>query len=94
MNKNLVNIIRKIVDQTPRNWHAKLLLALWVDRITPKASIKNSPFFLVYSQEIILPTHIFLPSLHLSQSMYVVECHIMKRQINTLLQLEEERRAT
>lgn len=43
-NKNLVNIIKKTVDQNPRCWHAKLLLALWADRITPKASIKSSLF--------------------------------------------------
>ena len=67
-NKNLVNLIKKIIDQHPRSWHAKLPLALWADRITPKESIKNSPFFLVYGQEAIFPTHIFLPSLPLSQS--------------------------
>jgi hypothetical protein len=55
-NKNLVNIIKKTVDQHPRNWHAKLPPALWANRITPKASLKNSPFFLVYSQEAILAT--------------------------------------
>lgn len=47
-NKNLVNIIKKVVDQNPWNWHAKLPSAFWDDQITPKASIKNSPFFLVY----------------------------------------------
>ena len=36
-NKNLVNIIKKTINQHPRNWHAKLPLALWADRITPKA---------------------------------------------------------
>ena len=88
MNKNLVNIIKKTMDQNPRNWHAKLPLALWADRITPKASIKKSPFFLVYGQEAILPTHIFLPSLQLSQSVQVAKCPIMQWRINTLLQLE------
>ena len=89
MNKNVVNIIKKIVDQNPRNWHAKLPLALWDDQITPKASIKNSPFFLVYGQEAILPTHIFLPSLELSQSVQVTECPIMQKRINTLLACPE-----
>ena len=79
MNKNLVNIIKKTVDQNPRNWHAKLPLALWAEMITPKESIKNSPFFLVYGQEAILPTHIFLPSLRLSQSVQVAECPIMQQ---------------
>lgn len=67
---------------------------MWVDRITPKASIKNSPFFLVYGQEAILPTHIFLSSLQFSQSVQESKCPIMQRRINTLLQLEEERQTT
>ena len=70
-NKNLVNIIKKTMDQDPQSWHAKLPLALWDDRITPKASIKNSPFFLVYGPKTILPTHIFFPSLQLSRSVQV-----------------------
>ena len=77
-NKNLVNIIKKTMDQNQRNWHAKLLLALWDDRITPKESIKKSPLFLVYGQEAILPTHIFFPLLQLSQSMQVEKCPIMQ----------------
>lgn len=76
-NKNLVNIIKKTVDQNPRNWHVKLSLALWASWITPKVSIKNSQFFLVYGQEAILPTHIFLQSPQLSQSVQVAECPIM-----------------
>ena len=93
-NKNLVNIIKKTVNKNPRNWHAKIPFALCADRITPKASIKNSHFFLVYGQEAILPTHIFLPSLQLFQYVQVAECPIMQRWINTLLQLEEECNAT
>ena len=65
-NKNLINIIKKIVAQHQRSWHINFPLSLRVDRVTPKATINNSPFFLVYGQDSILPTHIFLPSLQLS----------------------------
>eukprot|EP00253_Pinus_taeda_P033141 PITA_33141 len=36
-NKNLIKIIKRIVDQNQKNWHKALVNALWVDRITKKA---------------------------------------------------------
>jgi hypothetical protein len=50
-NKNLVKILKKIVNDNQRNWHLTLHNALWDDRVTPKSSIGKSPFFLVYGQE-------------------------------------------
>ena len=55
-NKNLINIIKMTIAQHPHCWHAKLPLSLWANRKSPKASIKKSPFFLVYGQEAIFPT--------------------------------------
>jgi hypothetical protein len=55
------------VDENHKNWHNALLNALWADRVTPKAAIGNSPVFLVYGREAIMPPHILLPSLQLSQ---------------------------
>ena len=49
-NKNLFRIITRIVDQNQRNWHKSLILALWEDQITQKASISTSPFNLVYGK--------------------------------------------
>ena len=46
-----------------KNWHN----ALWADRVTPKDTIGNSPFFLVYGREAILPPHFLLPLLKLLQ---------------------------
>jgi len=50
---------------------------MWDDRVTPKASLGNHPFFIFYGQEDILPTHTFLPSLQLAQSIQDKECLIM-----------------
>jgi hypothetical protein len=65
-NKNLIKIIKRTVSENHKNWHNALYIALWADMVTPKASIGNSPFFLVYGREAILPPHVFLLSLQLS----------------------------
>jgi hypothetical protein len=54
-NKNLIRILKKAVAHNQRNWHSLLHNALWEDRVTPKEYIGNSPYFLVYEQEFILP---------------------------------------
>ena len=51
-----------------KNWYTQLYNALWEDRITPKEAIGNSPYYLVYGKESILPTNITIPSLQLAQS--------------------------
>jgi hypothetical protein len=90
-NKNLIKIIKRTVSKNHKNWHNALYNALWADRVTPKASIVNSPFFLVYRREFILPPHIFLPSLQLSQKFQDEECPPLENRINALLKLEEVR---
>ena len=65
-NKNLLNILKKTIATHFRNWHTALHNALWEDRVTLKSSIGNSPFFLVYGIEAIMPPNIFLPSLELA----------------------------
>jgi hypothetical protein len=58
-NKNLVRILNKTVVDNHRNWHNQIHNALWGDRVTPKEYIGNSPYFLVYGQEAILPNGLF-----------------------------------
>jgi len=64
---------------------------LWADRVTPKSSVGNSPFFSVYRMEAILPPNLFLPSLHLARAVQETECSAIEERINMLLKLEEER---
>ena len=90
-NKKLLKILKRTISVHHRNWHTELVNALWADRVTPKAAIGNSPFFLVYGTEAILPPNLFLPSLQLAQSVQDEECPAMEKRINTLLKLEEER---
>jgi hypothetical protein len=44
-NKNLIKILKRTVSENHKNWHTALFYALWDDRVTPKTTIGNSPFF-------------------------------------------------
>jgi hypothetical protein len=66
-NKNLINIIKRMVFENHKNWHNALFNTLWADRVTTKTVVGNSPFFLVYGREAILLPHVLLPSLQLLQ---------------------------
>jgi len=90
-NNNLIKIIKRAVSENHKNWHNALFNALWVDRVTPKASFGNSPFFLFYGREAILPPHVLLPSLQLSQKVQEEIFPPLESQINALLKLEEVR---
>jgi transposase InsO family protein len=48
LNKSLVRIIKKLLQENKKAWHKNLIHALWADRISPKRSIATSPFQIVY----------------------------------------------
>jgi hypothetical protein len=90
-NKNLIKIIKRTSSENQKNWHNALYYELWADRVTQKTFVGNSPFFLIYGREAILPLHVLLPSLQLSQKVQEEECPPLENQINALLKLEEVR---
>ena len=61
-NKNLIQILKKIIIENQRNWHSTLPNELWENRVTPKNSLGVSPYTLVYGKEALLPPNILLPS--------------------------------
>ena len=90
-NNNLIQILKKTVIESQRNWHISLPNALWEDRVTLNNSLGVSPYTLVYEKEAILPPNILLPSLQLAQASRRFGNEILQAQINTLLKLEESR---
>jgi hypothetical protein len=67
-NKNLLKIIKKTIFNNQRDWHKIRVYALWDDIITPKETLGNPPYFLIYGKESILPVTIALRPLQLAQS--------------------------
>jgi hypothetical protein len=72
--KKLIKILKRTLSDNHKNFHISLYNALWADRVTLKALIRNSPFFLVYGQEAIIPPNVLLPSFQLSQRVQEEEC--------------------
>jgi len=60
-NKSLIRMIKKLLEDTKKNWDSKLKYALWADRVTTKKSTRNSPFKLVYGTEAVSPIQLTLP---------------------------------
>ena len=66
-NKLLKNIVKKMLEANKRNWHRKLINALWADRVSSKKSIGMSPFELVYGTDVVFPTSLTVPVMRLLQ---------------------------
>jgi hypothetical protein len=90
-NKNLVRIIKRLIEDKPRQWHTLLTYALWEDHTTTKVSTGCTPFQLVYGQEAILPTEMELSSLRLMLQIEELNSSNVPQRINALLALEEQR---
>lgn len=93
-NKNVIRIIQKNIYYEKSNCHNLLVNALWDERVTPKTSLKTSPYFIMYEKEAILPPNIYLLALQLSQKSQGKPCLVVHGRIKTLLKLEEERQKT
>ncbi|KAK1646815.1 hypothetical protein QYE76_064620 [Lolium multiflorum] len=57
-NQSLIKLIKRKIEENPRNWHEKLSEALWAYRMSCHGAIKTSPYQLVYGQEAVLPWEI------------------------------------
>ena len=74
------------------DWHVKLRSALWLDRITPKRILGNSPYVLIYGKQARLSIFVEIPSLELVNNfMLFEEDDPLKLHYTKLQELEEER---
>jgi hypothetical protein len=86
-----VRIVKRLIEDKPRQWHTLLTYALWADRTTTKVSTGCTPFHLVYGQEAILPTELKLSFLRLMLQVEELNSSNVSQRMNALLDLEEKR---
>eukprot|EP00253_Pinus_taeda_P015687 PITA_15687 len=86
--KSLINIIKKLLEDKKKNWHKKLINALWADRITTKKSIGTSPYELVNGMEFVFPSSLGVPVMKLLQEAQV-EPNDIQRRINQTIHLQQ-----
>ena len=89
--KNLIKIIKRTIEDNQRCWHQNLRTNLWVDRITPKRSIGNSPFMLLYGREARISILLEFPALELAHQLELIEDDAMTVRMAELMELEEKR---
>lgn len=89
-NKNLSNVIKKLLDKNLRDWHTQLRFALWADRVRVESSLGTSPYHLVYGHDPIFPIQLRISTLQFMQECWDQEDKI-KTRLSQLLLLEEKR---
>nr|XP_028960698.1 uncharacterized protein LOC114825841 [Malus domestica] len=64
-NKILVNIIKRMVTNSPEKWHEKLGNTLWAYRTFKRAGTVTTPYDLTFRQDVVLPMEINVSSVRI-----------------------------
>ena len=59
----LINILEKMLEDNPIDWHKILSETLWAYRTSKRDSTGVSPYYLTYGQDVVLPMEVVVPSL-------------------------------
>ena len=66
-NKVLINILKKMLEDNPRDWHIILSKTLWAYRNSKRDSTGVSPYSLTFGQDAMLPMEVVVTSLRVSR---------------------------
>ena len=92
VNETLVNILRKTVMNSKRDWDVKLTMALWAYCTTFKVTTQATPFSLVYGLEATLPIEFKVESLKMEVKTRLTDSQSLRTRLTTLKELNERRR--
>ncbi|CAL9011748.1 unnamed protein product, partial [Prunus brigantina] len=65
-NKVIINIIRKMLEKNPKQWHEKLSETLWAYKTSKREATGMTPYALTYGHDAILPMEIAVQSLRIA----------------------------
>ena len=89
VNGILVNILRKTVLDSKRDWDVKLTTALWAYRTTYKVTTQATLFSLVYGLEATLPIEYEMESLRVAIGSRLTENQSLRNKLIDLKELNE-----
>ncbi|XP_059635308.1 uncharacterized protein LOC132277471 [Cornus florida] len=61
-NKVILNILEKMIENYPKEWHHLLYEALWAYRISKRSSTSVTPYILTYGHDVVLPMEMTIRS--------------------------------
>ena len=67
INKILIKLIKKKIEENPKRWHEVLSEVLWAHRISRYGATKVTPFEFVYDQEAVLPVEVNMDAYRLAK---------------------------
>ncbi|XP_020081405.1 uncharacterized protein LOC109705053 [Ananas comosus] len=82
-NKTLTKLLKKIIGKNQKEWHMRIIEALWAYRTTYRTPTQATPYSLVFGVEAVLPLEVELPSLRIAVQ------HELTNEENALLRLDE-----
>jgi len=86
----VIKILKRIIDDKPRQWHTILIYTIWSYRTTTKSSTGHTPFKLLYGQEVIILVDLEINSLRLALQVEELNSSNISQRIDALLALEEQ----
>jgi hypothetical protein len=78
------------LEARSKNWHKELPLVLWALRTNINRATGDSPYNLVYGEDVVLPSEIYLESIRVAH--FNAEYQAKERELDS--NLSEERRNT
>ncbi|KAM2959948.1 hypothetical protein FF1_029703 [Malus domestica] len=90
-NKTLCNLLKKVIGRTKRDWHERIIEALWAYRTTHRTPTQATSYSLVYGVEAVLPLKSQIPSLRMAIQEGLTEKENAKLRLQELEALDERR---
>ena len=91
VNKSIITLIKRNVDQCPRNWHNLLSQVLWAYWNSPRDSKGTTPIKLVYRHNVVLPIEVNLQNIQIAKQEDLHVKDYWNELFDELNKLEEER---
>ena len=90
-NKGIINILKKMVQDNPRDWHNLLSETLWAFRTSKRTATGTTPFALTYGHDAMLPVEVRLKSLRFAAQNEMAAEEYTQAMIQELEDLDQER---